>query len=219
MNGLDKACMKHDIFYSSNKDSSERGKADSNLIEEALNRFKSSDSSWGEKLSSLAVAGAIKVKKTLSGGGLESESQSSSRKMCKKTLAFDNLVKNARAAIKKSKTKNIDNAVKIAVQSAKKARKGRSVKKPRVIKLPKRIIGGIIPIIPILAGLAAAGGIGSNIANIIRTAREIRNADKHFHESKTPNKMLETKIGNGLYLNINKKTGSGLYLFPNSKNY
>lgn len=212
--------MKHDIFYSSNKDSSERGKADSDLIGEALNRFKSSDASWGEKLSSLAVAGAIKVKKTLSGGSLDPGYRSNSRKMCKKIpLSFNDLVRNARAAIKKSKTKNIDKAVKVAVQSAKKARKGRTVKKPRLIKLPKRITGGIIPIIPILAGLAAAGGIGTNIANIIKTAKEIRNVDQQFHESKTSNKVIEKKIGNGLYLNINKKTGSGLYLFQNSKNY
>ncbi|CAH2003728.1 unnamed protein product [Acanthoscelides obtectus] len=74
VNGLDEACKQHDIFYSKEKDLSNRHLADKVLAKQAMNRFRASDSSWKEKVAALAVAGAMKAKVKL-GMGLKETSQ------------------------------------------------------------------------------------------------------------------------------------------------
>lgn len=73
INGLDAGCMKHDIAYHNSKDLTSRHKADKELADIAMQRFKSRDASIGEKIAALSVAGAMKAKVKLgmgfTGGG------------------------------------------------------------------------------------------------------------------------------------------------------
>lgn len=68
INGLDEACKAHDIAYAQYSDSARRSKADKELAERAWLRFKSSDSSLGEKATAWAVTTAMKAKAKLGGG-------------------------------------------------------------------------------------------------------------------------------------------------------
>ncbi|CAH1957386.1 unnamed protein product [Acanthoscelides obtectus] len=68
VNGLDQASKQHDIFYSKEKDLSNRHLADKVLAKQAMNRFRASDSSWNEKVAALAVAGVMKAKVKLEMG-------------------------------------------------------------------------------------------------------------------------------------------------------
>ncbi|XP_074025819.1 uncharacterized protein isoform X2 [Leptinotarsa decemlineata] len=70
INGLDEACKNHDISYSQTKDLNRRHEADRILAEKAMTRFKAKDSSLGEKMAALAVAGTMKAKVKL-GMGLQ----------------------------------------------------------------------------------------------------------------------------------------------------
>lgn len=76
-----------------------------------------------------------------------------------------------------------------ALRSAKKFRRGKRIKMPRIIKVPS-ISGGVLPIVPILAGLAAVGSLTSSAAGVVKTIKD-RPSSK----------------------------GQGLYLKPASKNY
>lgn len=68
INPLDESCKLHDQRYSQHKDLESRHKADSVLLESALQRLRARDSSLGEKTAALVVAGAMKGKKTLGMG-------------------------------------------------------------------------------------------------------------------------------------------------------
>lgn len=68
INGLDRACKQHDIAYSNSSDQSNRNKADNILAEQAWNRFKSSDASFGERATALGVASVMKLKSKLGMG-------------------------------------------------------------------------------------------------------------------------------------------------------
>lgn len=69
INGLDSACREHDIVYSKHKSGIERYRADKLLSENAWNRVKSSDASFGERLTALGVTAAMKAKMALSKTG------------------------------------------------------------------------------------------------------------------------------------------------------
>ncbi|KAL7294510.1 hypothetical protein TKK_0012501 [Trichogramma kaykai] len=58
INPLDSACKDHDIAYSQ-KNYAIRSSADNTLAEKALERVRARDSSIGEKIAALAVAGAM----------------------------------------------------------------------------------------------------------------------------------------------------------------
>lgn len=68
INGLDEACKLHDIAYASYSDSEHRRQADKELAERAWQRFKSSDSSVGEKAAAWAVTTAMKAKSSIGSG-------------------------------------------------------------------------------------------------------------------------------------------------------
>lgn len=203
--------MQHDIEYS--KHSSDRYEADKILESQAIQRLKAKDASFGERLAALAVAGGMKVKQAFTSNKKTGSGLKISKKMCKKKLCFAKLVKAAQATVKRSKSKNLESLVNSAIVSAKKARGVNKVKSPRIIQLPKRITGGILPIVPILAGLAATGSIVSSITNVIQKAKAIANATKNSEET------AQRKVGNGLYLMNGRKTGRGLYLKRSPKNY
>ncbi|KAF6215891.1 hypothetical protein GE061_000226 [Apolygus lucorum] len=66
-NPLDNACRAHDIAYENSKDSSVRRVADQKLLGAALERIKSSQSSFLEKVGAATVAAAMKGKMMLGG--------------------------------------------------------------------------------------------------------------------------------------------------------
>src|SRR5436190_2638767 len=73
INPLDAACKQHDIAYSKYSDSDRRREADKELAEQAWKRFKSPDSSVGEKAAALAVTAAMKAKAKFGGGKRKSK--------------------------------------------------------------------------------------------------------------------------------------------------
>lgn len=224
INPLDVACKEHDIAYS-NTDSTNRYLADKTLQKEAMKRVFAKDSSIGERATALGVAAAMKAKRSLtkSGRGLNMK-----RKYCNKgnnkkgeSISLSKLISNAKVAIKKSKPENVESAIKIAVKSIKKSKKGKTVKKPRIIKLPS-YSGGVLPLIPIFAGLSALGTIVGSASGIVNAINNVKNAQKQLDENKRHNKTMEgiaigVKSGNGFFLSSNKR-GSGYYLAPFSKN-
>ncbi|KAF6203423.1 hypothetical protein GE061_003842 [Apolygus lucorum] len=66
-NPLDNACRAHDIAYENSTDSSVRRVADQKLLDAALERIKSSQSSFLEKVGAATVAAAMKGKMMLGG--------------------------------------------------------------------------------------------------------------------------------------------------------
>ncbi|CAH2004058.1 unnamed protein product [Acanthoscelides obtectus] len=68
INPLDEFCKQHDIFYSQQKDLTARQQADKLLADQAKQRAFASDSSFGERMAALGVAGAMKAKKKMGFG-------------------------------------------------------------------------------------------------------------------------------------------------------
>lgn len=219
INPLDAACKTHDIAYSKHKDSNERSKADKILQTEALKRVISKDASFGERLTSIGVAAAMKAKRKLSGKGFATKSRCNMKK--KKPVSFSSLVKNARLAIKQSRPDDIKSAIKVAISSAKKSKRGKHVREPRTIKLPT-ITGGILPLIPIFAGLGALGSIVGSTAGVVNAINQARKGQMDLEESKRHNRTIEAiaignKAGKGFYLHSHKH-GKGFYLTQRPKN-
>lgn len=229
INPLDAACKEHDIAYSKHSDSSERYIADKKLQEEAIKRVFAKDSSIGERATALGVAAAMKAKRSLTkiGKGFKrmkkkKKKKSSKNRNGRKSISFINLIKNAKVAIRKSKPEDVGSAIKVAVNSIKKSKKGRYVKTPRIIKLPT-YSGGVLPLIPIFAGLSALGSIAGTASSIVGTINKVKNAQKQLDEDKRHNKAMEMisigkKNGSGFYLSPNK-SGRGYFLTPHLKNH
>lgn len=127
INLLDEACKEHDIAYSLSKDTKTRNTADNILANQAWDRVKSPDSTIGEKLAALSVAGIMKSKSKL-GMGIR---------------------------IKK-RNKNLRNKIGKGLNRLNRLRKRRVLKKKRVIPTPK-IGGFLPLLFPILGALGALG--------------------------------------------------------------
>lgn len=219
INPLDQACKQHDIVYAQHNHGPKRYEADQLLAKSAMKRIVASDASLQERASALAVAAAMKAKMGLSkmGGKLNKRI-----KCLKKKCSFVTLVKKAKDALKKSKPKNLKNAIAIALKKVKQVKKSEIIR-PRVIPVPKT--GGVLPLIPIFAGLSALGALAGGTTSIIKTINEAQNAKQLLSESSRHNRMMESVAlgksiaGSGLYLKPYKK-GYGLYLkpYPTSKN-
>lgn len=227
INPLDAACKQHDIEYSKNQNSEERAIADKILQKEAMKRILSKDATLGERAVALGVAAAMKAKRSLTkiGSGLGHKKAikktEKSRKSNKKRIALSTLIKTARNAIKKSRPDNIESAIKVAVASVKKTRKGKQVNTPRIIKLPT-ITGGGLPLIPIFAGLSALGTLAGTTAGITNAINAAKRGQREIDESKRHNRRMEkiaigNKSGTGFYLR-SAKPGDGFYLQPYQKN-
>lgn len=197
INPLDRACREHDIAYSQNKDLKSRHEADKVLVSKAWKRVKAKDSSLGERLTSLGVAGIMKAKVKLGLG--------------RKKNSFKKYVKNIISAIKRSPSSG--NKIKDALKIAKKL-KGKNFKAPygRIITLKQ---GGFLPfLIPLFAGLSALGSIAGGASGIARAVINAKDAKAKLEEAKRHNeKMEQMHIGKGLYLKP-FKSGCGLYLRP-----
>lgn len=207
INPLDDACKQHDIFYSNTKDTSERHKADKILADKAWQRVKSSDAKLGERLAAMLVTGAMKAKVKL-GGGLKIKKT--------KKASFESKLHSVKKEVKRSGTKNVKDASKIACVAARKSLKGVKVlqKKPRIIPIPKT--GGILPfLVPLFAGLSATGALAGGATAVARAVNQASNARKSLNEMKRHNEKMEAiAIGGN-----NKKNGAGFYLKPYKKGY
>lgn len=221
INKLDTFCKEHDIFYATNKDSSKRYKADKKLGSEAFSRVFSKDAKLGERAASLLVSAAMGVKTGLTklGRGISSvDCRKKNRKNRKtkknkkpsKEIVFTSLVKDVRKDIRKSKAKTLDAQINTALKSAKRTVIGKKIRIPRILRVPS-FTGGVLPLIPILAGLSAIGAIAGSAAGVVKTAKDIKVAQKHLEETERHNRAMELKVGNGLWLRPNVR-GGGLYL-------
>lgn len=217
INPLDVACREHDIAYTDTKD---RSVADKKLQKFALKRAFSKNASIGERLTALGVSAAMKAKRMLTkkGTGINNKN---TVKPTKKQITFNHVIKNAKTEIKRAKPETIDSAVKVAIKSVQKSRKGKQIKVPRIIKLPAHS-GGVLPLIPIFAGLGALGSIVGSATGIVNAINQYKKAQYELEESKRHNNVMEAialgnKSGAGYYLQP-AKSGDGYFLSPYSKN-
>lgn len=212
-NPLDAACKQHDIAYSRYTELAKRHEADRVLAEQAWKRVKSKDASFGERVAAWTVTNAMKAKRKFGMG-------------VKKNV-FRAAVTSARAALKKTKTKDPKKAIKTALKAARKVyRKNGGIRgkrmSARIIPIPKT--GGILPfLIPLFAGLSAAGGLAGGAAGIAKAVNSASSARKQLAEAERHNRHMEAialggKRGSGMFLRPYRK-GLGLYLTPSTKNY
>lgn len=216
---MDAACKEHDIVYSDNKDSNSRYLADGKLQNFAMKRVFAKDASIGERATALAVTAAMKAKRMLTKQGKGMKKEVSGKKDPKTEVALHTLIKQSKAAIKKSKPENIRSAVAVAIKSIKKSKRGKRVKQPRIIKLPETTVsGGVLPLVPIFAGLSALGSIVGSTTSVLKAMSDYKEAEKQMEENKRHNRTMEAiAIGKGYYLKP-FKTGKGYYLKPYPKN-
>lgn len=202
INQLDEACRTHDIAYSTSKDLESRHKADKILRDQALVRVGAKDSSIGERLTALGIAGIMHGKRKL-GMGVRK------RKVNKITLA--SVIRKAKLAMKKKKTKDFKIAADTALHAVKPFK---NIKPSRIIPIPKT--GGILPLIPIFAGLSALGALAGGASSIATAVNKAKAAQQKLTEDERHNKQMESiALGKGLHVKRYKK-GYGLFLQPNS---
>lgn len=228
INKLDAACKNHDIAYSQNKSGTERRKFDKVLAREAWSRFKSADSTLGEKLNALTVSGMMRAKTAL-GFGLKRKKRACCKtKNMQRTPSTRTILKkaitNAAESISTIPSSSLSNTSKIALKAAKAVVQSQRMPRdklmngaPRIIPVPK--IGGVLPLIPIFAGLSALGSLIGGASSIAKAVKLTQNANDNLEETIRHNKAMEgvtlgqTKTGNGLYLKP-YKSGLGLYVKP-----
>lgn len=221
INNLDRACKSHDIAYSKFKSIDKRHEADKELSEKAWERFKSSDASFGEKATALAVNLAMRAKMKLGGrlrSNLRKKKQRNRKKKKKKTKCFKSLVSATRKVLRNKKVTK--SSLLAAIRRAKAFKNRNKITCPRVIPIPKT--GGVLPLVPIFAGLSALGALSSGVSNIVKTVKDLKNAREMLSDSKRHDRMMESiaigKKGSGLYLRP-YKNGYGLYLRPYETGY
>lgn len=209
INPLDEACLEHDKTYASTEDKEKIREADKLLAERAWGRVKNKDTPFGEKAAAMLVTGAMKAKRKIGGG---------SGRKSKKLSSFSTTVREARKAVKGSKTQDLKTAAKIALVAAKKVMKNAKgpLQVARVLPIPKR--GGILPfLVPLFAGLSAAGGLAGGAAAVAKAVNDTKNARKTMEEQKRHNQKMESIAvkGSGFYL---RPYRNGYGLMTNSKN-
>lgn len=228
INGLDQACKMHDIAYDTTKDIKKRNIADKLLTKRAMARVRSTDSSFGERVAALTVAGLTKVKSAL-GAGLHKDMKINKKKKkknrkkkitTKKKIGtfLRNAISTAKTVLNEEKPKTMANAVRVAIKAAKSSIDKQPTATPsnvqRIIPVPKT--GGILPLIPIFAGLSALGALTGGSAAVANAVISANAARKRLKEVERHNETMEAialgknKRGDGVYLKPYKK-GLGLY--------
>lgn len=219
INELDRACKVHDIGYSNLKDSKSRRAVDKILLKSSLQRIISSDAKLSERAAAILVSSLIGAKMGLTKMGLGVKNKrmkkvtptrrSKRLKDMQKPIAFGELVRDAKANIKKTPpTENFNASVKAAIRSVKQLKRNKAVKVARVLKVPK-FGGNINQILSVLSALSAVGFIPSTPDAVARALKGV----KSFVTQKKANSLSDKKIGRGLYL-TRKVKGSGIYLRP-----
>jgi hypothetical protein len=201
INPLDEACLEHDKIYASTSNKEVISEADKVLSEKAWERFKNKNTPVKEKLAAMLVTGAMKAKRKV-GGNISSRGKSS--------LATS--IREAKKAVKSSKSKDLKQASKIALKVAKRvASKSKSiVKVARILPIPKR--GGVLPfLVPLFAVLSAAGALAGGAAAITKAVNDAASARKSLEEDKRHNRKMEA-------IAI-KPRGSGFFLKPYKNGY
>lgn len=203
INQLDEACRDHDIAYSTSKDLESRHQADKILRDKALIRVGAKDSSIGERIAALGIAGVMHGKRKF-GMGVKR------RQKVKKT-SLASVIRKAKIAVKKKGSKDFKIVADTALQAVKSAK---NIKPSRIIPLPKT--GGILPLIPIFAGLSALGALAGGASSIATAVNKAKAAQQKLSEDERHNKQMESiALGKGLRVKRHKK-GYGLFLQPNS---
>lgn len=227
-NKLDVACKHHDIAYATCANSKSRRKADRVLIDQALRRIYARDAKLDERAAALLVSALMTTKVGLSkiGLGLDtvdmSKKTKSRGKRSKKreSITFTKLIRGAKANIRSTKLNHSDDAslngtIKAAIRNVKDMKRGKTVKVPRVLKLPK-FGASVQSILPILSGLSAIGSITASAVGVRKALKEIEVAKKQLAEgNQQPHLNGERKIGRGLKLLYKSNAkGAGFYLKP-----
>ncbi|KAL4143971.1 hypothetical protein QTP88_006216 [Uroleucon formosanum] len=177
INRLDELARAHDIAYDESNSLSDRHRADEILENQAWEVFKSKNTGIKEKAASWLVTTAMKVKRKMGAG-----------------CGFKQMVSAAKKAIKnKVNENNITKLVRTCLTAAKKSKKLKSIKTPRIIPIPKK--GGVLPLIPIFAGLSALGALTGGVGNIVKVVKELNSG-----------KNIPVHLGRGLYLTPHKGT-------------
>lgn len=167
-NQLDNFCKSHDIAYSESKDLKSRHIADKILAEQAWSRFKSKDSSFGEKASAWLVTNIMKTK-IKTGSGVKTN-----KRKCK---GGNILIAKKKKNQKKKNNKHLKN-------------------KKRTLLLPKS--GGVIPIAAIPAIIGVVSALAHGGSSIVNSINNFKLAKKHLAETVRHNKELEQKSKKGL---------------------
>lgn len=238
INELDVACKDHDLAYASCKDTKSRRRADKALIARAFKRVYSGDANLEERAAALLVSGIMGAKIGLTKVGLglnASQNRKIKKKMKihvkrnkngrskrkskkKKSISFGQLVRSAKASIKKSKSESspLNETIMAAIRNVQGIKRGKKVRLPRILKLPK-FGGGALTLLPILSGFSAIGSITASAAGVAKAIKDIENAKRQQHISGVHGMSEEKKIGRGLnliYKTGETASGSGFYLKP-----
>lgn len=219
INLLDEACKEHDIAYSLSSDIGNRHEADKKLEQVAVQRLKSKDASFGEKVAASTIAASMKVKTKL-GMGVKRLNKGRKKRVNRSggALSFTKAIKKAREAIARGgPLKSLLQTSRVAYNSLRKGKHKIRQPRHRVIPIPKR--GGLLPLIPLFAALGALGSLGGGAAAIAKAVTGAKAAREQLEEAKRHNKAMEEKaVGSGFYIKPYKK-GCGLYLSSDSKNF
>lgn len=226
INELDVACKEHDLAYATVEDSKGRRKADKILINQALKRVFSKDAKLGERAAALLVSAVMGAKRGLTkiGLGLRGKNihKKKKRSSKQKSIAFRELVRGAKDSIETTKANDsLNGSIIAAIRHAKHIKRGKTVKIPRVLKLPK--FGGKVhrylsldfqKIVPLLSGLSAIGSITASAVGVLKAVKDIDIAKKQLMNE---NYSSEKKIGRALslvYKTGKNARGTGFYLKP-----
>ncbi|CAH1981675.1 unnamed protein product [Acanthoscelides obtectus] len=178
INPLDEFCKQHDIFYSQQKDLTARQQADKLLADQAIQRAFASDSSFGERMAALGVAGAMKAKKKMGFGLRKHRTQQRKKRLNK-------MGKGLRKKSPKSQS---------------------SKRRLRILPLPKT--GGFLPLLlPILGALGALGGGAASIAKAVNDAKANQSqlAEQKRHNLALEASRKVSPTGKGFFLAPYKK--------------
>lgn len=129
-------------------------------------------------------------------------------KIKRKSIKCSKLLRVAKSRINKSKLKSptLNDTIKAAIRSVKDMKRNKSVKIPRILKVPK-FGGSVLPLSPLISVLSGVGSISSSVAGVIKAIKEIQKLKSNASG------QVNKKIGRGLNL-MSDASGSGFYLKP-----
>lgn len=142
----------------------------------------------------------------------------------KQFITLNTLIKKANQALKKSKLNDVESAINVAKIAIKKAKRGKKIRKSRVIALPYS--GGDLEFVPVFVGLNANGLLldeekkgkeGTN-DDIINAINDCRNMQKHVQTGSNKNDQKAEKEEEKSSPEAIKLRRS-LYLYPYKNGY
>lgn len=143
----------------------------------------------------------------------------------KQFITLNTLIKKANQALKKSKLNDVESAINVAKIAIKKAKRGKKIRKSRVIALPYS--GGDLEFVPVFVGLNANGLLldkekkgkeGTN-DDIINAINDCRNIQKHVQTGSNKNDQKEEEKEEEKSSPEVIKLRRSLYLYPYKNGY